>query len=71
MATDAELTRRLGELERRMDLVFDPKTSDVVPGVQALLDAGNKVGAIALIVERTGMGLNEARRTVEQMVGGS
>jgi len=81
MADEVDIRQRLLELERRMDLLFDhlkveatrlvPKAGEVVPGVQAMLDRGNKVGAIALVVERTGMSLGEARRTVEQMVGGS
>ncbi len=81
MATEAELTRRILELERRMDLLFDrlkvegprlrPRAGELVPGVQALLDRGDKLSAIALVREHTGMGLGEAKRTVEQMVGGS
>ena len=81
MANQADLSQRLLELERRMDLLFDhlkieqprllPKAGERVPGVQALLDRGDKVGAIALVVQRTGMGLAEAKRTVDQMVGGS
>lgn len=81
MANDADLARRLLELERRMDLLFDhlkieePRlghgAGEAVTGVQALLDRGDKVGAIALVVQRTGMGLGEAKRTVDQMAGGS
>jgi ribosomal protein L7/L12 len=81
VATEAELTRRILELERRMDLLFDrlkvegsrlaPQAGDRIPGVQALLDRGDKLSAIALVREHTGMGLAEAKRTVEQMVGGS
>jgi ribosomal protein L7/L12 len=41
------------------------------PGVQALLDRGDKVAAMSLVHEQTGMGLAEAKRTVEQMMGGS
>jgi hypothetical protein len=81
MATEAELTRRLLELERRMDLLFDhlkvegprlaPRADDLVPGVRELLEQGDKLSAIALVREQTGMGMAEAKRTVEQMVGGS
>jgi hypothetical protein len=81
MPDEADISRRLLELERRMDLLFDhlkieeprlvPRAGDAVPGVQALLDKGDKVGAIALVVQRTGMGLGEAKRTVDQMAGGS
>ena len=81
MATEAELTRRIVELERRKDLLFDhlkvegprlaPQAGELVNGVQALLNRGDKLSAIALVREQTGMGLAEARRTVEQMVGGS
>lgn len=81
MANDADLSQRLHELERRMDLLFDylkieeppliPKAGDAVPDVRALLHRGDKMGAISLLVQRTGMGMGEARRTVDQMVGGS
>lgn len=81
MATEAELTRRILELERRMDLLFDhlkveaprlvPQAGDLGPGVQALIDRGDRLSAIALVREQTGMGPAEAKRTVEQMVGGS
>jgi hypothetical protein len=81
METEADLTRRILELERRMDLLFDhlkvegPRLAAPAgqpgPGVRALLDRGDKIGAIALVREQTGMGPAEAKRTVEQMVGGS
>lgn len=81
MADEAELTRRILELERRMDLLFDhlkvegprlvPPAGAFGPDVRALLERGDKLSAIALLREQTGMGLAEARRTVEQMVGGS
>jgi len=80
MATEADLTRRLIELEQRMDFLFDnlkldaaqvPREARLGPGVQALLDRGDKLGAMSLVREQTGMGLAEARRTVEQIVGGS
>lgn len=81
MSDTADLSQRLLELERRMDLVFDylkveaPRLAhgvgEVVPDVQALLQRGDKLGAIDLVHTRTGMGLSEARRTVEQMMGGS
>jgi len=81
MSTEAELTGRILELERRMDLLFDwlkveapplaPRLGELGPGVQALLEQGDRVSAIALVREQTGMGLAEAKRTVEQIVGGS
>ena len=81
MATEAELTLRILELERRMDLLFarlkvegprlSPQAGERIPGVQALLERGDKLSAIALVREQTGMGPAEAKRTVEQMVGGS
>ena len=81
MATEADLTRRILELETRMDLLFDrlkvegaplvPTAGELVTGTRALLDRGDKLGAIDLVRQQTGMGLAEARRTVEQMVGGS
>lgn len=81
MATEADVTRRLLELERRMDLVFDHlqldaprlghRSGELGPGVQALVDRGDKLAATALVREQTGMGLAEARRTVEQIMGGS
>ena len=81
MATEAELTRRILELERRMDLLFDrlkvegprlvPQAGVLGPEVRDLLARGDRLSAIALVREQTGMGLAEAKRTVEQMVGGS
>ncbi len=80
MASEAELTRRLIELERRIDFLFShlsldgdqvPREMKVGPGVQALLDRGDKLAAMSLVHEQTGMGLAEAKRTVEQMMGGS
>lgn len=81
MATEADLTRRILELERRVDLLFDrlkvegaplvPVAGELGTGVQALLDRADKPGAVALVREQTGMSQAEARRTVEQMMGGS
>jgi len=80
MASEAELTRRLIELERRIDFLFShlnlagaegPREIKLGPGVQALLDRGDKLAAMSLVHEQTGVGLAEARRTVEQMMGGS
>lgn len=80
MVTEADLTRRLTELERRMDLLFDRlkvdasqvrSDAELAPAVRDLLDRGDKPGAIALVSEQTGMGQPEAKRTVEQMMGGS
>lgn len=81
MASEAELTRRILELEQRMDLLFDhlriegsrlvPAGGTLGPGVRELLDRGDRLGAVALVREQTGMGLVEAKRTVEQMIGGS
>ena len=81
MANDGDSAQRLIELERRMDLVFEHLKIDApplrlepgqdVPGVQEMLNQGNRVGAISLVVQRTGMGLGEAKRVVDQMVGGS
>ena len=81
MTDPADLTRRLIELERRVDLLFEhlqldaPRLSRpagvLSADVRALIDRGDKLGAIALVREQTGMGLSEARRTVEQVMGGS
>jgi large subunit ribosomal protein L7/L12 len=81
METEADLTRRILELERRMDLLFDhlkvegprlvPQGGVLGPEVRTLLERGDKLAAVALVREQTGMGLAEAKRTVEQMVGGS
>ena len=81
MANEGDIAQRLIELERRMDLVFEHLKIDApplrlepgqaVPGVQELLDQGNRVGAISLVVQRTGMSMAEAKRAVDQMVGGS
>ena len=64
-----------------MDLLFDrlkveapplfPPAGEIGPGVRELLERGDKLSAIALVREQTGMGPSEAKRTVEQMVGGS
>ncbi len=81
MASDPDIVLRLTELERRIDFLFDHLKLDAshlvpAPGefrelVQPLLDQGNKPAAISLVVERTGTRLGEAKRTVEQMMGGS
>ena len=80
MVTEADLTRRLTELERRMDLLFDRlkvdasqvrSDAELGPAVRALLDRDDKPGAISLVREQTGMGQPEAKRTVEQIMGGS
>ena len=82
MTDEADVSLRLAELERRMDLLFDhlqldaprlarPRAGELGPGVRALLDRGDKLAAIALVREQTGMGPSEARRTVEQIMGGS
>ncbi len=80
MVTEADLPRRLAELERRMDLLFDRlkldasqvrSEAELAPAVRALLDRGDKPGAIALVREQTGMDQPEAKRTVEQIMGGS
>ena len=81
MTNEADFTRRLIELERRMDLLFDhPRLDEALlarrvgepgPRVQALLERGDKLAAISLVREQTGMGASEAKRTVEQMMCGS
>lgn len=81
MTDQADLTRRLNELERRVDLLFEHLQLDaprpaapsgvLSADVRGLLDRGDKLGAIALVRDQTGMGLSEARRTVEQIMGGS
>lgn len=38
--------------------------------VQAALAAGNKIGAVKLLREATGMGLKESKDAVERMPGG-
>lgn len=81
MANETDLTQRLVNLERRIDFLFDhlkleaphlvPAPGELRDLVQPLLDQGNKPAAISLVVEHTGMRLGEAKRTVEQMMGGS
>lgn len=80
MATEADLTRRLVALEQRVDYLFGHlkvdaqqmgRDADLAPAVRALIDCGDKPAAITLVCEQTGMGQAEAKRTVEQIMGGS
>lgn len=74
------MTRRLTELEQRMDFLFGHlkldagqvrRDAELAPAVRALLDRGDKPAAITLVCEQTGMSQAEAKRTVEQIMGGS
>ncbi|GIJ61061.1 hypothetical protein Vau01_085770 [Virgisporangium aurantiacum] len=65
------IERRLTEIDRRLQLVMDhlgvtepePEAVDVV----AHLVAGNKIQAIKIYRERTGVGLKEAKDAVEDI----
>lgn len=80
MATEADLTRRLINLEQRVDYLFGHlkvdlqqmgRDADLAPAVRALIDRSDKPAAITLVCEQTGMSQAEAKRTVEQIMGGS
>jgi Ribosomal protein L7/L12 C-terminal domain len=62
---------RLARVEAKLDLLlkhagiaYDPKVA-VPPGVQDALQRGNKIEAIKLYREATGLGLAEAKEEVE------
>jgi len=61
---------RLAALERKLDLILNhlglPNEEDRFAEVRDLLAAGNKIGAIKLYRELTGLGLAEAKAAVER-----
>jgi hypothetical protein len=63
--------RRLGRLERKVDLILghlglDPN-EDVNLKIMELMNAGHKIQAIKLYREQTGAGLKEAKDYVERL----
>jgi hypothetical protein len=63
--------RRLGRLERKVDLILTHLGLDPAQGVNAqvveLMKAGQKIQAIKLYREQTGVGLKEAKDYVESL----
>ena len=78
MVTEAEiqlLRSRVNELEERLNFLYrrlnieyaDPSTDPVLsPQLQAALRAGNKIEAIKIYRELTGVGLAEAKQAIDQ-----
>jgi ribosomal protein L7/L12 len=69
------LSMRVADLERKVDHLLryatdapplPPKTSDLSPRVQELIQAGDLIGAIKAYREETGVGLAVAKARVEQ-----
>jgi hypothetical protein len=63
--------RRLGRLERKIDLILTHLGLDPYQGVNLevmeLMKAGQKIQAIKLYREQTGVGLREAKEYVESL----
>ena len=78
MATEAEiqlLRSRVSELEDRLNFLYrrlnieyaDPNSDPVLsPQVQEALRGGNKIEAIKIYRELTGVGLAEAKQAIDQ-----
>jgi hypothetical protein len=71
-----ELHFRIGELERKLAYLYrhlnveePPLGQGLSPEVQQALMAGNKIEAIRIQREQTGMGLAQAKATVEGAEG--
>jgi ribosomal protein L7/L12 len=75
--TDVQLLRsRINELEDRLkflyqrlgiDYVTDPNTNPInSPQIQAALRSGNKIEAIKIYREVTGVGLSEAKDVIDK-----
>jgi ribosomal protein L7/L12 len=74
--SDPELTFRIGELERKLAHLYrhlgvaEPLLGEgLSPEVQQALLAGNKIEAIRIQREQTGMGLAQAKAAVEGFSG--
>jgi ribosomal protein L7/L12 len=63
-----ELEDRLNFLYRRLDIEYvDPNSDPVLhPQVQEALQRGNKIEAIKIYRELTGVGLAEAKQAIER-----
>lgn len=82
MPTEAEfqlLQSRVRELEDRLEYLYkrlnisdaDPDTDPIrSPEIQAALRRGNKIEAIRIYRELTGVGLAEAKRAIDQIERG-
>jgi hypothetical protein len=70
-AARASSERRLGRLERKLDLILTHLGLDLNPGVNPevieLMRSGKKIEAIKLYREQTGVGLKEAKDYVESL----
>jgi ribosomal protein L7/L12 len=71
---EAALARRLRRLEdqvallsERLELPFDTPGAGMPPDVVELARAGNKIQAIKVYRERTGVGLAEAKDVVDRI----
>jgi ribosomal protein L7/L12 len=67
----AELEEKVEFLFHRLNLSFTQsdgtETADAMSDITALIRQGNKIQAIKLLRDRTGMGLKEAKDAVEDM----
>jgi ribosomal protein L7/L12 len=82
-SSDDDLQRRVEELERRVAAleraaydrgrapsrppIGEPSETWASDGVRRLVMDGNKIGAIKLLMEETGMGLKEAKDIVDRL----
>jgi ribosomal protein L7/L12 len=78
MPTEAEflaLKSRISELEDKLQFLYrrlnidyaDPNSTERSPQIQEALRRGDKIGAIKIYRELTGVGLAEAKQAVEAM----
>lgn len=67
---------RLRRIERKLDLILThlgiPYEEDnALPApIRELADGGDKIGAIRLLREQTGVGLAEAKRVIDEYLAG-
>lgn len=63
-----ELEDKLQFLYRRLNIDYaDPNSTERSPQIQEALRRGDKIGAIKIYRELTGVGLAEAKQAVESM----
>ena len=79
MVTEAEmqlLRSRINELEDRLNFLYrqlnieytDPNSDPIIsPSIQQALRRGNKIEAIKIYRERTGVGLAEAKEAIDRV----
>ena len=67
-----ELEDRLEYLYRRLNISYPDPNVDPLrsPGIQDALRRGNKIEAIKIYRELTGLGLAEAKRAIDQIESG-